>query len=50
MNATPNAANFSVPGAGKTSTRNTLSTLRNIDYKIIFVPNRIVATEAWIQS
>ena len=48
MNATPNAANFSVPGAGKTSTAIALSTLRNIDYKIIFVPNRIVATEAWI--
>ena len=47
MNATPNAANFSVPGAGKTSTAIALSTLRNIDYKIIFVPIKLLRL-TWI--
>ena len=45
---TPNSANFSVPGAGKTSTAIALASVQNYDYKIIFVPNSIVATESWI--
>lgn len=47
MFSNPNSANFSVPGAGKTTVALALSSLLNYKHSIIVTPNKPIMDSAW---
>ena len=48
MLSNPNSANFSVPGAGKTTVAIALNDLLDFKYTIIIVPNKQIIDNAWL--
>ena len=50
MSKNINSANFSVPGSGKTSVAIAVNSLFDFESTIVFVPNLVVAEDAWISE